>query len=108
MTAPDIWGLDAETLEWQKLALCSGVEILSDLEDPFFTGYETNEQIAKSTDQICLHCPVMKQCLQYASDNRETGCFGGVYLDRGKVDRNKNAHKTNEIWAQWREKLSEL
>lgn len=100
------WEVDQETIEWQLLALCDGVEFEGHPNDPFFEAYETNEQVAKSTDQICLHCPVMKQCFQFASDQKETGVWGGVYLDRGKVDKAKNIHKTDEVWAEWREKLN--
>lgn len=104
MSLSDAFALDPETIEWQALSLCAGVEFSSYADDPFFQAYETNENVAKSTDEMCLHCPVIKQCGLFGAANKETGVWGGVYLDRGKMDKNKNAHKTDEVWAKIREK----
>lgn len=98
--------LDPDTIEWQSLALCSGVEFEDYMQNPFFEAYETNENVAKSTDQMCLHCPVTKQCYEFGVNERETGVWGGIYLDRGKIDKNKNAHKTQEVWLQILEKVN--
>jgi len=97
LSITDEWQLDEENIEWQKLALCNGTNIPNAESDPFFQGYETKLHIARSTDEMCLHCPVTKQCFNFGVENKETGVWGGFYLDRGKIDKNKNAHKTEEV-----------
>lgn len=93
-------GLDLEALEWQDLALCNGWD-----HNQFFDDYESSETVARSVDDACLSCPVMKQCLQYAVEHGETGCWGGVYLVGGKPDKNRNAHKTPEVWEEIRKRI---
>jgi hypothetical protein len=94
----DVLGLDAEDLEWQHLAVCKGQDI-----GLFHERYETNVRVAKNTDAMCLSCPVRKECLQTGVENGEYGCWGGVFLTAGKMDEQKNAHKTEDIWEQIRE-----
>lgn len=91
-------GLDADDLEWQDLAICTGQSIWR-----FHEGYESNPRVAKTTDAMCLSCPVRKECLQTGIENSEWGCWGGIYLTNGKVDENKNSHKTPDVWQQIRE-----
>lgn len=73
----------------------------------FFDDYEADEELAKAMDEVCLSCPVMKDCLMEASDMKDTGLRGGIYLNKGKPDRARNAHKTDEVWARIREKLND-
>lgn len=94
----DVLGLDADDLEWQDLALCAGHDLWR-----FYEGYETSERTAKNTDAMCLSCPVRKQCLQTGIENGEWGCWGGVFLVKGRVDEEKNSHKTPDVWQQIRE-----
>lgn len=95
-------GIDPEELEWQDLALCSGMET-----NKFYDEYEANERVAKMIDQACLSCPVLAQCLQFAAENGETGVWGGIYFTSGKPDKNRNLHKTPEIWEEIRKKASD-
>lgn len=94
-------GLDFDTLEWTDLALCDGMPT-----NMFYDDYESDENVAKITDEICLSCPVLAQCLARGTENNEWGVWGGVYLTSGKPDENKNAHKTEAVWQQIREKIS--
>lgn len=81
-------GLDQESLEWQDLAKCSKA-------DPswFFEGYEQDPVIAVNVDKLCQSCLVRQNCEDFGVDNKETGVWGGQYLDRGKIDPRFNAHK---------------
>jgi hypothetical protein len=96
----DALGIDLDSLEWQNLSLCNG----SDTE-LFYDQYESNSNIAQVVDEMCLSCPVRKQCLQTGVENGEWGVWGGVFLVSGKVDQNRNSHKTQEVWASIREIL---
>lgn len=97
----DALGLDADDLEWQDLAICDGQSVWR-----FYEGYETSPRIARQTDQMCLSCPVRRQCVQTGVENGEWGCWGGIYLTNGKMDPNKNTHKTADIWEQIREGIA--
>ena len=101
-------GVDPEDLTWFDLAACNGmIKSIQDNNktdkttaelDPFFDAYESDQIIAKQTDQMCLVCPVAKQCYKYGVENKAVGVWGGVYLNLGKPDKKFNAHKTPEIW----------
>lgn len=93
-------GLDPEELEWKDLALCSQMDT-----NLFYDDYESSEQVARMVDDICLSCPVMKQCLQRGTDNGEWGVWGGIYLVSGRPDSSKNTHKTTETWQEIKERL---
>lgn len=90
-------GIDPEDLRWYHLAACNG-SVTSVENDIFFDVYESDQVAAIQTDQMCLHCPVVKQCLQYAVENKMTGVWGGIYLNNGRTDKKYNVHKTPEIW----------
>lgn len=94
MSLVDDLGLDPDNLRWQDLGFCNNREISS----LFYEDYESNPITAKYVDQICLHCPVIKYCYQSAKENKESGVWGGVYWDEGKIDDYKNSHKTKETW----------
>lgn len=91
-------GIDTERFDWSDMASCRDIdpELISPDTDIFFDGYEKSESIAKATDEICLHCPVTKECFDYGQENELTGCFGGFYLIKGEVDSARNKHKTEE------------
>lgn len=92
--------LTSDELKWQDVAICNGGEDNSNL---FFDEYESDVVIAMNTDQMCLHCPVAKQCLQSGMDNGDWGCWGGVYLVYGKPDKIRNSHKSIEDWERLEE-----
>lgn len=73
----------------------------------FFDDYEADEELAKAMDEVCLSCPVLKECLMEATDMQDSGLRGGIYLKKGKPDRMRNQHKTPEVWARIQEKIRE-
>ena len=90
-------GLEYERLEWQHLAACRGITVSPET-DYFFDKYESDPVIALQTDQMCLHCPVIKECFMAGKADKAFGVWGGVYMDLGRPDKKYNAHKTPEIW----------
>lgn len=84
--------LDKDSLQWQDLALCLGMET-----NLFFDSYETDPNIAKSIDQACMSCPVIAMCYKYGTESDNYGVWGGVYLSSGTPDKSKNSHKTKEV-----------
>ena len=91
--------VDEDNIDWYKLALCLGMDT-----NLFFDKYETDINIAKSIDEACLSCPVIKICYDNGVANSDNGVWGGVYLNSGSVDRAKNAHKTKDVWKRIKEK----
>jgi Transcription factor WhiB len=87
--------IDTE-MKWQDLASCNGIEN----PDIFFDDYESDEVTAINTDQMCFHCPVAKQCLEDGQINGSWGVHGGVYLVYGRIDGQRNSHKTAEDWKE--------
>ena len=104
MSILDQLGLDPDSFTWHDLALCDG----TDNPDWFYDEYERNTNVAKTVDQMCLSCPVMQQCARVGQENREVGVWGGIYWNgSGKPDKARNAHKTDEVWLEIRDRLSE-
>lgn len=93
-------GIDLEGLEWPQLALCKGMRT-----NMFYDEYESDIQVAKVVDEACLSCPVLAQCLGWGTENGEWGVWGGIFLTSGKPDKNKNSHKTPEVWEDIRERI---
>ena len=88
-------GIDAQDLKWYHLAACKNMSI-----NWFYDDYEIDKELAKQVDQICMHCPVIKQCHAEGIENKEKGVRGGVYMDLGRPDKQHNSHKDPEIWKQ--------
>lgn len=88
-------GLDPEDIKWYQLASCKGMNI-----NWFYDEYESNKQHAKQIDQVCLGCPVIKQCYKEGVENKERGVWGGIFLNLGRVDKDNNAHKDTDQWKQ--------
>ncbi len=66
---------------------------------------EDDVQTAKQIDQACLACPVIRQCALAGS--KEVGVRGGVYWNgNGVPDKNRNSHKTPEIWNKIKERMT--
>lgn len=97
----ELLGLDLEDVTWKDLALCDG-RMPTRL---FYEDYESDEQVAKMVDDACLSCPVMAMCLTAGMDNDEWGVWGGIYLVSGKMDDNRNSHKTPEVWEKIKERI---
>lgn len=95
-------GLDPEDVTWRDLALCKGNDT-----EYFYNDYEKDAETAQAIDQMCLHCPVIARCFFEGAKN-EHGVWGGVYWNgSGKPDKNKNSHKSEDVWAAIHQKVSE-
>jgi WhiB family redox-sensing transcriptional regulator len=97
----EILGIDPDDYDWPDFALCKGMDT-----NLWYDEYEADEAVAKTVDQMCFSCPVMKQCLMYAVENSEWGVWGGCYLVAGKPEPNKNSHKDKEDWDTVRGTIS--
>lgn len=87
---------------WQDLASCHGMAPrFFQKDDNNAENYEEDVEIAKITDQMCLSCPVIQQCLDKGQKGNEWGVWGGVFLSAGKIDKSRNSHKTKEILKEW-------
>jgi hypothetical protein len=88
-------GIDEQDLKWYHLAACNQMPI-----NWFYDDYETDKELAKQVDQICMHCPVIKQCHAEGVAKKEKGVRGGVYMDLGRPDKQHNEHKDPETWKK--------
>lgn len=95
----DDLGIDKDDFDWFNLAVCRGMNT-----NLFYDKYETDSTIAKSIDEACLSCPVIKICYESGVNNSEYGVWGGVYLTSGSIDKTKNLHKETEVWKRLRGK----
>ena len=105
MVTLDALGLNPndEDFTWERLALCDGMPT-----NWFYDDYESNETTAKQVDEVCLHCPVMAICANVGRSNKEYGVWGSIYWNgSGKPDKNRNAHKTPEVWTSIREMIQQ-
>jgi hypothetical protein len=85
-------GIDELDIKWYHLAACKEMPI-----DWFYDQYETDKELAKQIDQVCLHCPVIKMCYKQGVLNKEKGVWGGIYMDLGRPDKQHNSHKEPDI-----------
>jgi hypothetical protein len=88
-------GIDEKDIKWYHLSACKGMSI-----NWFYDDYENDKILASTTDQVCLNCPVIKQCYKEGVEAKEFGVRGGIYMNLGRVDKQNNAHKTKETWLQ--------
>lgn len=79
---------------WKSEALCSGDDV-----NLFFDTYEENVDVRKEVDSLCGICPMARICFAVGVSQKSYGVWGGVYLDRGKVSREFNKHKTKQDWT---------
>jgi len=106
-------GVSREKFEEAKRETPEGekVQFVPDPQDNplhyFFEGYEKDSHLRPVTDEMCLSCPVMKQCLDFGVQTKSTGVFGGIYLKRGKVDKSMNSHKDDATWDMIKEVIGE-
>ena len=92
-------GIDSDDLDWWHLAVCRGMDT-----NLFYEKYEADSNIAKSIDEACLSCPVIKMCYESGIENDEHGIWGGVYLNSGSIDKARNIHKTQDVWKRLKKK----
>lgn len=92
-------GVDADDFDWYHLSICRGMDT-----NLFYDKYEIDINTAKSIDEMCLSCPVIKICYQMGMEKDEYGVWGGVYLNAGSIDKTRNLHKTPETWKRLKKK----
>lgn len=92
-------GVDEEDFNWYDLAVCRGMDT-----NLFYDQYETDQNIAKNIDEMCLSCPVISACYKSGQEMNEYGVWGGVFMTSGSIDKSKNLHKTPEIWKRLKKK----
>lgn len=88
-------GLDSDDIEWYHLAACVNMHV-----NNFYDYYENDQKLAKQIDEMCMVCPVVKQCYSEGVRNKEKGVWGGVYLDLGRADKQNNSHKSEQDWKR--------
>lgn len=88
-------GIEDQDVKWYHLAVCKNMPI-----NWFYDDYEADTILAKTIDQVCMSCPVIKQCHQEGVKNKERGVRGAVYLNLGRPDKQHNAHKDPETWKK--------
>jgi hypothetical protein len=81
--------------DWKDDAACLGWDT-----NIFFDKYEEEESLRPAVDEYCLDCPVARICFANGVTNKEYGVWGGVYLEKGKMSREFNSHKTKQDWAR--------
>lgn len=71
------------------------------VERPFFEHYENEEsgdhELRHMVDQMCLACPVRRECFGLGRVTKSTGVFGGWFMKEGKIVESKNAHKPAHV-----------
>jgi hypothetical protein len=100
---------DPDEFTWQSLATCRNLpkELITarpPMMDIMFDAYEADPLVALQADQMCLGCPVIKQCLIDGVSDKQWGLRGGIYLENGKTIKARNLHKTPEVWEELRRK----
>ena len=80
---------------WKNEGLCVNYDV-----NLFFDKYEENEKLRPGIDKICAECPVARTCFAVGVSQKENGVWGGVYLEKGKISREFNRHRSKEDWAE--------
>jgi hypothetical protein len=79
---------------WKDDSACLGMDT-----NDFFDNYEEQPEIRAEIDSICKECPVRRICFANGISGKNTGVWGGVYLEQGDISREFNKHKTKRDWA---------
>jgi hypothetical protein len=80
---------------WKSQASCLHYDV-----NLFFDKYEEDLTLRPAIDKVCSECPVAKQCFAVGVSQKETGVWGGIYLDRGKISREFSKHRSKKDWAE--------
>lgn len=79
---------------WKNKSMCLNMDT-----NIFFDKYENSEELRLAVDELCIKCPVQRECLASAVTRQEWGVWGGVYFEKGKISKEFNSHKTKSGWA---------
>lgn len=91
----DSLGMMPEDVQWYHLAACKGMHV-----NNFYDNYENDQKLAMQIDEMCMVCPVVKQCYFEGVNKKERGVWGGIYMNLGRVDKQNNSHKTPSVWKR--------
>ncbi len=93
-------GLQEDRLAWQDLAACRR-------DDPkyFDKYYQDNPVVRPMVDEICINCPVIKECFTSAARNKESFLWAATWLDNGQPVSEMSDHQTKEFKQRLRERL---
>lgn len=80
---------------WKNEAPCLNYDV-----NLFFDKYEEQPELRPAIDKFCSECPLMRQCFAVGVSQKEWGVWGGVYLEKGKISREFNNHRTKQNWAE--------
>lgn len=81
--------------EWKDDAACQDWDV-----NFFFDKYEEDLELRPAIDEYCRDCPVMKMCFAVGVSSKEYGVWGGVYLEKGKISKEFNNHKSKKNWTE--------
>lgn len=81
--------------DWKKDAACIDWDV-----EIFFDKYEEDETLRPAVDEYCRDCPVARMCFSVGVTEKTYGVWGGVYLEKGKISKEFNNHKTKNDWAK--------
>lgn len=80
--------LRGDELEWQTKGICRTMD-----PEHFFPEGRDQAYLAKEAKRICLDCPILRECRDWAlTRHEEFGVWGGL------SDKDRRA-----IWKKWRE-----
>ena len=79
---------------WKDKGLCVGEDV-----NLFFDKYEEDIEVRKEIDSLCSICPMARVCFATGISQKAYGVWGGIYLDKGRISREYNKHKTKQDWA---------
>jgi hypothetical protein len=80
--------------DWKDEASCKGFDT-----ELFFDKYEEDLELRPAIDELCFHCPVVKQCFAVGISQKAIGVHGGVYMENGKISREFNKHRSKADWG---------
>lgn len=80
--------------DWKSQGKCLGYDT-----NIFFDKYEEDLPLRSAIDELCISCPVMKECFSVGVSQKEWGIWGGVYLELGEISKEFNNHKDKQAWA---------
>lgn len=81
--------------DWKKDAACKNWD-----GELFFDKYEEDLELRPEIDEFCSNCPLARMCFAVGISEKAYGVWGGVYLEKGKISREFNNHKSKEDWAE--------
>jgi hypothetical protein len=82
-------------VEWKDQGLCKGMDT-----EVFFDKYEADENVRAAVEDLCMSCPVARDCFATGVSQKSWGVWGGIYLENGEISREFSKHLTKKDWGQ--------